>query len=400
MCWLSLICLLSGWTGPGQRERTWQRKRTRARWTKEMIIRPYSCFSSSHCLYRIFFFFSTCPHRKRFVNFSVRLVVSFFILYIKILDKRINLTLTLLLSSSFTVSLTLFSKPCWKKCLCTEMQICPIYNGPMACFYQNRLGQLYNIHSEHPVMMQKPISSLRWRLTSDPRRYLLCLSQSPVNPAFCRRFKWASDSELQLQFTETVWASLLHPLTLNVLDRTLHSQSGPHLVFKADVLSSLDLHPAVVPAVVLQGGAVDAQRKVVLPRVALQPIALVLLRTRHAVRGPGPAGAAVKDGGALAVAQTPQDLQRGMLGVLRVAEGAGQHHRVAVDASNLRLHMHGPAVIPGAAESCREKKTEEVQRHKMSQRPEEESSNSTKLLFIYLLLLLFIIIIIIYYLLL
>ncbi|XP_013855773.1 CKLF-like MARVEL transmembrane domain-containing protein 7 [Austrofundulus limnaeus] len=127
--------------------------------------------------------------------------------------------------------------------------------------------------------------------------------------------------------------------------RSLHPQSGPHLVLEADVLLALDLHPAVVAPVVLQGGAVDAQRQVVFPRVALQAVPLVLLGARLAGGGPGPAGAAVQDGGPLAVAQAPQHLQRRVLRVLRVAEGAGQDHRVPVHPPDLRLDLHGPAVV-------------------------------------------------------
>ena len=52
--------------------------------------------------------------------------------------------------------------------------------------------------------------------------------------------------------------------------------------------------------------------------VPLQSVALVLLGPRLAGGWPGVTGAAEQDGGALTVAQTPQHLQGGVLGVLRV----------------------------------------------------------------------------------
>lgn len=72
---------------------------------------------------------------------------------------------------------------------------------------------------------------------------------------------------------------------------------------------------------------------------------MVLFGARLAAVGTGGAGAAEEDDGALAVTQAPYHPQRGVLGVLGVAEGAGQHHRVALDGSYLRLYLHGPAII-------------------------------------------------------
>lgn len=154
-------------------------------------------------------------------------------------------------------------------------------------------------------------------------------------------FQKASVHQAEEQVLDCFWVSCGQ----SDLGGTFHSQSGPHLVLEADVFSSLNLHSAVVASIILQDGVTDAQRQVVLPRVSLQPIALVLLRARLTGGGSGPAGAAVQDGGSLPVAQTPHDLQGGMLGVLRMAEGARQHHRVALDASYLRLNLHKPAVF-------------------------------------------------------
>lgn len=91
---------------------------------------------------------------------------------------------------------------------------------------------------------------------------------------------------------------------------TLNSQLRPHLVLEADVLSPQNLHAAVVASAVLQGGAADSQRQVVLPGVPLQAVPLVLLGPRVTGSGPRAAGATVQDGGALPVAKTPQHLQR------------------------------------------------------------------------------------------
>lgn len=85
-----------------------------------------------------------------------------------------------------------------------------------------------------------------------------------------------------------------------------------------------------------------------LPGVSLQPVALVLLEPWVTAGGSGLAGAAVQNGGTLTMAKTPQNLQRGMLGMPGVAEGAWENHWVAINCSDLRLHINGPVVICGA----------------------------------------------------
>lgn len=87
-----------------------------------------------------------------------------------------------------------------------------------------------------------------------------------------------------------------------------------------------------------------------LPWVPLQSVPLVLMGPWLTSRGPRPTGAVEQNGGSLAMAQTPQHLQRGMLGMLWVAEGAGQHHRVTINGTDLRLDVHRPAVVRTAAQ--------------------------------------------------
>lgn len=59
---------------------------------------------------------------------------------------------------------------------------------------------------------------------------------------------------------------------------TFHPQPGSKLLLQSDLLTSLYLQPTVVAAAVLQGGAVDPQRQVVLTGVPLQSVPLILVR--------------------------------------------------------------------------------------------------------------------------
>ena len=133
--------------------------------------------------------------------------------------------------------------------------------------------------------------------------------------------------------------------------QTFNSKSRAHFILKDGRRVPWHLQAAVVAPAVLQSDAADAQREVVLPRVPLQAVALVLAGPGLATVAVIQAGTQEEDGGAGAVAQPPHHLDGGVVRVVRVGEGAGQHHGVALDGPHLSGHYHGPAVIKSSG-SC------------------------------------------------